>query len=83
VGTFFLGILGLWYLFWAYQSRTRFAVVSLVGSLVLLSFCYICGGTSRKMKWLAAATMAIVLLVPSFVLLNRHSSWYRTNRLAA
>jgi Flp pilus assembly protein TadD len=78
VGNFFLGILGIWYLFWAYQSRTRFAVVGLVGSLVLLSLCYLFGGASRKMKWLAAASMVIVLLVPSFVLLNRDSSWVQS-----
>jgi tetratricopeptide (TPR) repeat protein len=74
-GSLFLGILGIWYLFWAYQSRTRFAVVGLAGSLVLLSLFYLCGGASRRMKWLAAASMAGVILVPSAVFLSRNSSW--------
>jgi O-antigen ligase/tetratricopeptide (TPR) repeat protein len=75
VGSAFLGILGIYYLYWAYQSMTRFAVVGLVGSLVVLLLFYLWGGASRSMKWVAAASIAIVLLVPSIVFLNRHSSW--------
>ena len=78
VGSIFLGLLGIWYLFWAYQSRTRFAGIGLVGSLVVLSFFYLWGGTSRRMKWLALASIAIVLLVPSAVFLNRNSSWVQS-----
>ena len=78
VGSAFLGILGIYYLFWAYQSRTRFAVIGLVGSLVVLSCFYLWGGAGRRMKWFAAASIAIVLLVPSVVFLNRHSSWVQS-----
>ena len=79
VGSIFLGILGAWYLFWAYQSRTRFAVVGLIGSLTILSLFYLCWGASRKMKWFAAAATAIILLVPAAVFVNRDSTWVQSS----
>ena len=78
VGGVFLGILGIWYLFWAYQSRTRFAMVALIGSLTLLSLFYLLGGVNRRMKWLVAAVIAIVLLVPGAIFLNRNSPWVQS-----
>ncbi len=78
-GSTFLGILGIWYLFWAYQSRTRFAVVGLVGSLTILSLFYLFWGASRKMKWLIAGAIAIVLMVPAAVFVNRNSSWVQSS----
>ncbi len=74
-GSVFFSLLAIWYLFWAYQSRTRFAVIGLVGSLVIFLFLYLFGGASGKMKLLAAASIAFVLLVPSIVFLHRNSAW--------
>jgi Flp pilus assembly protein TadD len=77
LGSAFLAILGLYFLFWAYQSQTRFAVIGFAGSLVILCFLYILAGGSRKAKWLAAASIALALMVPSAFYLGRNSSWIR------
>lgn len=77
-GSAFLGILGIWYLFWAYQSRTRFAVVGLVGSLAILSLFYLFWGAGRRRKWIAAAAIAIVFLAPAAVFVHRDSSWVQS-----
>ena len=78
-GAAVLSLSGLYYLYWMLLSQTRFAVIGVIGSLVFVSVIYLLAGGSRRMKWVTAGLLLCVCLLPSYVWLNRRSSWVQGN----
>jgi tetratricopeptide (TPR) repeat protein len=76
-GIAFLGALGIYHLFWMYQSQTRAGVVALAGSLVFVSVLYLWKGGSRRLKWAAVSLFLLLSLLPFAVLRCRNSEWVR------
>jgi O-antigen ligase/Flp pilus assembly protein TadD len=81
IGMSFLSILGLYYLFWMYQSQTRAAVVGLAGSLAFLSILYVFARTGKRTKCAAALVILLVFLLPAALWINRHSQFVRSQPL--
>jgi O-antigen ligase/tetratricopeptide (TPR) repeat protein len=79
LGTVFLGVLGGYYFFWIYQSRTRGAMIGLIGALTLLLLALLLNGAGGKMRRIALVLLLIVILVPSIIYVNRGSEWVRSN----
>ncbi len=75
VGGVFFSVLGVWYLFWMYQSQTRSAVVGLAGSLAFLSFFYLWAKVAKSVKWTTVGLTSAAFLLMSVVFLNRQSAW--------
>jgi O-antigen ligase/tetratricopeptide (TPR) repeat protein len=82
-GMLFLSVLGLYYLFWMYQSQTRAAIVGLAGSFAFLSILYVFAGTGKRTKCAAALVILLVILRPGGLWINRHSHFVRSQPLLA
>ncbi len=73
------GTLGCTYLYWLYQCQSRSSAIGLVAALALMMALYILTGTGKRMRWVGAGLLLVILLVPSAIWLKRASPWVQSH----
>ncbi len=66
-------------LYWLYQSQSRSAAVGLVAALALATAFYVVTGIGRKTRFAGIAVLALVVLIPAAVWMNRRGSWVQSH----